>query len=96
MSWYKIKHKLRGNSLVAQWVKDPVLSLLWRGFDTWIRNYCMFQAWPPKMHKPKGQCSWNSNNCNNCNLYSRGFMKLSYDMQWVFNRTNQHSQKTLD
>ena len=32
---------------MAQWVKDPVLSLqkfglpLWLGFDFWPRNFCM-------------------------------------------------------
>ena len=26
---------------MAQWVKDPVLSLLWPGFDPWLRCFCM-------------------------------------------------------
>ena len=40
-----------GSSLVAQWVKDPVLSLLWLRsllwgrFDPWPRNVCMLQMW---------------------------------------------------
>ena len=42
------------NSLVAQWVKVPVLSLLrlrsllWCEFDPWPENFCMLQAWPEK------------------------------------------------
>jgi len=37
---------------VAQWVKNPVLSLLWLGsllwprFDPWPGNFCMLQPWP--------------------------------------------------
>ena len=39
---------------MAQWVKDPVLSLLWlrlllwRRFDPWPRNFDMPQVWPKK------------------------------------------------
>ena len=42
------------SSLVAQWAKDPVLSLLWlwlllwHGFDPWPGNFCMLQAGPKK------------------------------------------------
>ena len=41
-----------GSSLVAQWVKDPVLSLLWPEsllwcrFNPWPGNFNMLQAWP--------------------------------------------------
>ena len=37
---------------MVQWVKDPVLSLLWLGslvwcgFGPWPRNFCVLQAWP--------------------------------------------------
>ena len=27
-------------------VKDPVLSLLWPGFDPWPGNFCMSWGWP--------------------------------------------------
>ena len=35
-----------GSSLVAQWVKDPTLSLpwlclLWHGFEPWPGTFCM-------------------------------------------------------
>lgn len=39
---------------MAQWVNDPVLSLLrfgslqWRGFDPGPGNFCMLQAQPKK------------------------------------------------
>ena len=33
------------NSLLVQWVKDPVLSLQWGGFDPWPRNFHMSQLW---------------------------------------------------
>ena len=39
---------------MAQWVKDPALSLQWlgsppwRGFDPWPGNCHMLQAWPKK------------------------------------------------
>ena len=38
---------------MAQWVKDPVLSLLWRGFSPWPGNFHMPQA-QPKKKKRKG------------------------------------------
>ena len=37
-----------GSSLVAQWVKDQVLSLLWCEFDPSSRNLNMLWAWPKK------------------------------------------------
>ena len=43
-----------GSSLVAQWVKDLVLSLqqlrslLWCGFHPWPRNFCMLWVQPKK------------------------------------------------
>ena len=45
------------SSLVAQWVKDLALLLLWLwlqlrlGFDLWPRNFCMPWAWPKKVLK---------------------------------------------
>ena len=32
-----------GSALVAQWVKDLALSLLWQGSDPWPRNF--FVLW---------------------------------------------------
>ena len=46
------------SSMVAQWVKDPTLpllwlrSLLWHRFDSWPWNFCMLQGWP-KQNKTK-------------------------------------------
>ena len=37
---------------MAQQVKDPVLSLLWDGFDPWPRNFRMSWAQPPA-HLPR-------------------------------------------
>ena len=37
------------SSPVAQQVKDPVLSLLWRGFDPWPRNFRL--PWSKKKKK---------------------------------------------
>ena len=34
------------NSLVAQQVKDPGLSLVWLGVNPWPWNFCMPWAWP--------------------------------------------------
>ena len=34
---------------VAQWAKDPVLSLQWFGFSPWPRNVYMPQVWPKKL-----------------------------------------------
>ena len=31
---------------MAQWVENPVLSLLWLGFDPWPWNFCLLQAQP--------------------------------------------------
>ena len=50
----KIKIKKQRNSLVAQQVKDPVLSLLWLGSLLWYRfnpwlGTCML--WPKKRKK---------------------------------------------
>ena len=36
------------SSLVAQQVKYLALSLLWRGFDSWSRNFHMSQVQPKK------------------------------------------------
>ena len=37
------------SSLMAQWVKNPVLSLQWLRFDPWLRKVCMLQVWPKKI-----------------------------------------------
>ena len=36
------------SSLVTQWVKELALSLLWRGFDPWPRNFPMLWVYPKK------------------------------------------------
>ena len=33
---------------MVQWIKDPVLSLLWRRLDPWTGNFCLLWAWPKK------------------------------------------------
>jgi len=44
---------------VAQWLKELALSLqqlgslLWCGFDIWLRNFHMPWAWPKKIIKKK-------------------------------------------
>ena len=38
---------------MAQWVKDPVLSLLWRRFDPWPGNFCVPTAGQKKKKKKK-------------------------------------------
>ena len=38
---------------MAQQVKDPVLSLLWRGFDPWPRNLHVLQTQPKTKTKTK-------------------------------------------
>ena len=44
---------------MAQWVKDPALSLLWlrlplqRGFDPWPGNFHMLQVWWKKGKEKK-------------------------------------------
>ena len=42
------KLRINRSSLVTQWVKDPALSLLWRGFDPWPGNFLMPWVWPKK------------------------------------------------
>ena len=34
-----------GSFLVAQWIKDPTLSL-WSQFNSWPKNFYMLKAWP--------------------------------------------------
>ena len=55
------------SSLVALWVRDLVLSLLWlellvwRGFDPWPRNHCLQWVWPKtKKKKTKPLSHFNS------------------------------------
>ena len=46
------------SSLVAQQVKDPVLSRQWLGLNPWPRNFCMPWVWPKeKKTKPKPKTS---------------------------------------
>ena len=47
-----------GISLVAQWVKDPGMSLLWLGSQLW----CMFDSWPRNFHIPQAQPKINKQN----------------------------------
>ena len=42
-----------GSSLVAQGVKDPMLSRLWHRFDSWPGYFHMPWAWPEKKKKKK-------------------------------------------
>ena len=44
----KKKRDIVWSSLMAQWVKSSVLSLLWCGFNPWARNVCMLWARPKK------------------------------------------------
>lgn len=45
-----------GSSLVAQWIKDTVLPVLWLTLllqlklETWARNFCVSQAQPKKKY----------------------------------------------
>ena len=39
-----------GSSLMAQWVKDPALSLLGCRSDPWCGNFCMLWARPTHTH----------------------------------------------
>ena len=58
MYWVMLNKESR-SSLVAQRVKDPVLSLqlfgslLWCGFDPRPGNFCMPWAWPPQKKKKR-------------------------------------------
>ena len=51
------KMELFGSSQVAQWVKEPALSLqwlrsmLWRKLDLWTRNFCLPRALPKRRCK---------------------------------------------
>ena len=40
------------SSLAAQWAKDPVLSLQWRGFNPWPRNLHLPRSGPFETNKP--------------------------------------------
>lgn len=41
-------YKKIGSSLMAYWVKDAMLSLMWWGFDPWPLNFCMPQVYKKK------------------------------------------------
>ena len=64
----KRKHCLRG-SLVAQQVKDWVLSLLWHRLDPWPENFHTSGAWP-KIKKSK-------------NTPHKNILGVSIVAQWV-------------
>ena len=36
---------------MAQWVKDPALSLWWQGFDPWPGKFRVPQEWPKRKKK---------------------------------------------
>ena len=36
---------------MAQWAKEPALSLPWLGFNPWLGNLGMLWAWPEKNNK---------------------------------------------
>ena len=50
-----LKNILLGSSLVARWVKDPELSLLWLRFHPWPGNFLMPWAQPKQKAKSKGK-----------------------------------------
>ena len=52
MTKYKDEVKLR-SSLVAQQIKDLALSLLWHGFNSWLRNFHRLEEWQKKKKKRK-------------------------------------------
>lgn len=74
----------RKSSLVAQEVKDSVLSLLglrslmWRGFDPLPRNFCMSQVWPKKKKKSLRKDRW----WINVHPYL-----VQEDVLWILHRT---------
>ena len=38
---------------MVQWIKEPALSLMWRGFDPWPRNFYMVWMRPKKGESEK-------------------------------------------
>ena len=42
-----------GSSLVAYWVRDLALSLLWSRFNPWPRNFRLPRVWPKRKKKKK-------------------------------------------
>ena len=70
-----------GSSLVAQWVKELALSLLWLGFDPWLRNFCVLQAWQKKKKKKKD--SLGTGLYLTCNLHDYPF-KAPPNKYWPF------------
>ena len=36
---------------MAQWVKDPLLPLLWHGLDPWSGDFCMPPVWSKEKKK---------------------------------------------
>ena len=59
VKWGNKKKRKSRSSLVAQQVGDPALlllwlgSLLWQGFEPWLNNFHMPQAWPEKKKERK-------------------------------------------
>ena len=47
---HKKKNLLLGSSLVALWVKDLALSMLWCEFNPWPRNFHMLWEWTTKIY----------------------------------------------
>ena len=45
------------SSVMAQWVKDPALSVLWHGFYPWPTNFQMLHMQPPPKFFLKTYCS---------------------------------------
>ena len=71
------------SSLVALWVRDLVLSLLWlelllwRGFDPWPRNHCLQWVWPKtKKKKNKTPLSFQQQTLHQLHTFSTSCFKL--------------------
>ena len=73
-----LPNKLPQNSLVLQWVKDPLLSLVWLRsllrlrFNPWLGNFSMLWAWPKNgtnksIHKlPPNSIQYTNNHSVSC------------------------------
>ena len=59
------------SSLVAQLVRDLVLSLLWHGFDPWPQNFCTPQAQPKGKKKKERKKKRLTNYYTDCWLWLR-------------------------
>ena len=71
---------------MAQWVKDPALSLqqlgslLWHGFNPWPENFHMLRTWPK--NKKLGSSPHGSAETNLTNIYEDAGSILGL-IQWV-------------